>query len=118
MGRTKGAITIRAWRMESLIQDMAVGDRTDADLAEQHGVEVQTVAAFRLRHKDDISAVVQGMVDQGTELVREVLVRTRLKHCLTSVHVAGPRRGPGSSTVWTPTTIWTKSSPPLQTCPS
>ena len=103
MGRTKGAITIRAWRMESLIQDMAVGDRTDADLAEQHGVEVQTVAAFRLRHKDDISAVVQGMVDQGTELVRGSV---------------SPNHGPGSSTVWTPTTIWTKSSPPLQTCPS
>ena len=59
-----GAAPIRAWRMESLIQNMAVGDRTDAALAEEFGVEVQTVAAFRMRHKADIQAVVAGMADK------------------------------------------------------
>jgi hypothetical protein len=42
--------------MEQLINDLAVGDKSHAELAEEQDVEVQSIAVFRMRHKADIEA--------------------------------------------------------------
>jgi hypothetical protein len=68
MPRTMGTANIRAWRAEELISDLALNDKTHAELAEIHGVAEQTVAAFRMRHKAEIAAVLAGMVDQYSHI--------------------------------------------------
>jgi hypothetical protein len=59
MPRTMRAAGIRAWRMEQLIRDLALGEKSMAELAEIHGVEEQTVRLFKMRHKADIAAVLE-----------------------------------------------------------
>lgn len=56
MPRTMRAAGIRAWRHERLINDLALGERPYAELAEEHGVEVQTVRVFAMHHRADIEA--------------------------------------------------------------
>jgi hypothetical protein len=56
MPRTMGALGIRAWRAEQLIRDLALGEKSHINLAEEHDVELQTIAAFKLRHRDAIDA--------------------------------------------------------------
>jgi hypothetical protein len=55
---------IRAWRFQQLIRDLAVADKPDAELAEEHGVEEQTIRVFRMKHKPEIAAVVAGWSDK------------------------------------------------------
>jgi hypothetical protein len=56
MPRTKGAADIKAWRMEQLINDLAEGSKPDEELANDYDIALQSVHAFRLRHKPDIQA--------------------------------------------------------------
>src|SRR4249919_412017 len=57
MPRTKGCSpNIKAWRAEQLINDLALGERRYADLAEEHSVAEQTVAYFAVKHRADIEA--------------------------------------------------------------
>jgi len=55
---------IRAWRMEQLIRDLALGEKSMTELAEIHGVEEQTVRVFKMNHKPEIDAIVHGWTDQ------------------------------------------------------
>jgi hypothetical protein len=57
MPRTKARPNIQAWRAEELIRDLALGDKTAAELAEIHDVAEQTVWDFKMRHKAEIAAV-------------------------------------------------------------
>jgi hypothetical protein len=59
MPRTKEATNIKAWRMEQLIRDLALGEKSYAELAGEHGVEEQTVRVFKMNHKADIAAVLE-----------------------------------------------------------
>jgi hypothetical protein len=64
MPRTMGAIDIKAWRMEQLIRDLAVGEKGVAELAEEYDVEEQTIRVFKLRHKPEIAAVLADWTSQ------------------------------------------------------
>jgi hypothetical protein len=56
MPRTMQAASIKAWRYEQLINDLAVGDKPDSELAAEYGVEEQSIRVFRMRHKADVAA--------------------------------------------------------------
>lgn len=56
MPRTLRSAGIRAWRMEKLINDLALGVKPYADLAADHGVEVQTVRLFAMNHRAEVEA--------------------------------------------------------------
>jgi hypothetical protein len=67
--------------MEELIRDLAAGDKPDTELAEVHGVAEQTIWDFRMRHKAEIAAVIQGYVSKydhiwSTKLENHVRVLT------------------------------------------
>jgi hypothetical protein len=67
--------------MEQLINDLAVGDRSDADLAAEYDVEEQSIRVFRMRHKADIAAKKAGWTSQydhiwSTKLENHVRVLT------------------------------------------
>jgi hypothetical protein len=81
MPRVKEATNVKAWRMEELIRDLAVGEKSYAELAEEHGVEEQTIRVFRMRHKADIQAVLAGWANTydhiwSTKLENHVRVLT------------------------------------------
>jgi hypothetical protein len=63
MPGTKEADSVKAWRMESLILDLAVGEKSYTDLSEEYGVEEQSLRVFKLRHKPDIIAKQQDLSD-------------------------------------------------------
>jgi hypothetical protein len=50
------AASIKAWRYEQLINDLALGDKPDSELASEYEVEEQSIRVFRLRHKADVNA--------------------------------------------------------------
>jgi hypothetical protein len=56
MPRTMQAGSVKAWRYERLINDLAMGDKPDSELAAEYDVEDQTIRFFRMRHKADIQA--------------------------------------------------------------
>jgi hypothetical protein len=58
MPRTLHSPGIRAWRFEQLIRDLAVADKSNVELAEEHGVEEQSIRVFRMKHKSEIAAVI------------------------------------------------------------
>jgi cell division septum initiation protein DivIVA len=81
MPRVKEATNVKAWRMEELIRDLAVGEKSYAELAEEHGVEEQTIRVFRMRHKADIQVVLAGWANTydhiwSTKLENHVRVLT------------------------------------------
>jgi hypothetical protein len=49
MPRVKGTTNIRPWDVERLIRDMAVGDKSDPELAAEYDVAEQTVRYFRVK---------------------------------------------------------------------
>jgi hypothetical protein len=54
MPRTLGAASIKAWRMEQLINDLAEGSKSIAELAAEYEVEEQSISFFKMRHKAEI----------------------------------------------------------------
>jgi hypothetical protein len=56
MPRTMRSAGIRAWRHEQLINDLALGEKPLAELAEIFGVAEQTVRLFSMNHKADVEA--------------------------------------------------------------
>jgi hypothetical protein len=64
MPRTMQAASIKAWRYEQLINDLAVGDKPDSELAAEYDVEEQSIRVFRMRHKADIQAKKKGWSEQ------------------------------------------------------
>jgi hypothetical protein len=42
--------------VEKIINDLALGEKSIAELAELHEVEEQSVRVFKLRHREDIEA--------------------------------------------------------------
>jgi hypothetical protein len=64
MPRTMRSGGVRAWRMEQLIRDLALGEKPLAELAEIHGLEEQTVRVFKMNHKPEIAAVVADWTSQ------------------------------------------------------
>ena len=56
MPRTMASAGVRAWRMEQLINDLAEGSKTDAELSAEYDMVEQSVRAFKWRHQLDIQA--------------------------------------------------------------
>jgi hypothetical protein len=56
--------TVKAWRYEQLINDLAVGDRPDSELAAEYEVEEQSIRVFRMRHKADVEAKKAGWAEK------------------------------------------------------
>ena len=64
MPRTLAANNIRAWHYERLLNEMALGVKSDAELAEEYEVGEPSVRTFRWRNKAGIEAKKQ---DQSSE---------------------------------------------------
>jgi hypothetical protein len=47
-----------------MIRDLAVGDKSDPEMAEEYGVAEQTVRYFRMNHKHEIAAVLADWTTQ------------------------------------------------------
>jgi hypothetical protein len=62
-GRIRGTSNIKPWDLERLLRDMAVGDKSDAELAAEYDKAEQTIWVIRMNHKAEIAALVTGMVD-------------------------------------------------------
>jgi hypothetical protein len=56
MPKTMGAATIKAWEYERLINDLALGARSHADIAVEYSKAEQTIAAFAMRHRPEVEA--------------------------------------------------------------
>ena len=82
MPRTKEAASVKAWRMEQLINDLAVGEKSVAELAAEFDVEEQSVRVFKLRHKADIEAKKNDWASQYDHIwATKVENRLRLLTC-------------------------------------
>jgi hypothetical protein len=55
-----GSPDIRGEQREELVQDLARGDLTHAQLAEKHDRHVQTIAQFSVRNKAEIAVIQAG----------------------------------------------------------
>src|SRR5215207_6979832 len=55
-----GTPDIRGEQREELVQDLALGSLTHAELAEKYGRHVQTIAQFSVRNKAEIAVVQAG----------------------------------------------------------
>jgi hypothetical protein len=57
MPRTLGARDMRPWDLERLVHDMAVGDKTDPELAEEYNCAEQTIRVHRMNRRHEIVAI-------------------------------------------------------------
>lgn len=53
---------INTWRANKLIKDLATNDKTLEQLADEHGVALSTLYAFKAKNQDAIDAVIAGWV--------------------------------------------------------
>jgi len=54
---------VQPWRHEQLIRDLALGEKSTAELASDYGVLEQSISVYKLRHKSEVAEAVAGMVD-------------------------------------------------------
>lgn len=54
----------RGWVKHRLVRDMAIGEKTRAQLAEQYGVSLTSVTSFRKRHQLEIEEVRNNLADE------------------------------------------------------
>lgn len=54
----------RGWVKHRLIRDLALGERTGKDLAEQYGVSQTSMSAFKRRHSLEIEEVRNNLADE------------------------------------------------------